>query len=71
MKRHPILIVLFILGMGLLLPGVAFSASANVLLIVSDHVSPDPTDVQLAAYLTANGLTLGNLSVYSPSTQIG
>ncbi|MEJ2282729.1 MAG: hypothetical protein P8X85_03965, partial [Desulfobacterales bacterium] len=27
MKRHPLLFVLFILGIGLLLPGVAFSAA--------------------------------------------
>ena len=58
MKRHLLLIILYVLGIGLLLPGVAFSASANVLLIVSDDADPDPTDLQLAAYLTANGLTV-------------
>ena len=58
MKRHPLLFGLFILGIGLLLPGVAFSASANVLLIVSDDADPDPTDLQLAAFLTTSGLTV-------------
>lgn len=42
----------------MLLPGAAFSASANILMIVSNSASPNASDLAIAAYLTGYGLTI-------------
>jgi|GEM_PF-4607800 len=58
MNRHPILIIILILGIGLFNPGAAFSASANILMIVDTPGNPNASDQAIRAYLESTGLTV-------------